>query len=94
MLNKQYVLLDDLAVHLESLAKDTTCPIHIAAEIDQILESVEPANVEEIIEGVWVYYSTTMMECSACQRHVPRHRYKRCPHCGAHMKGFDYECNS
>lgn len=40
---------------------------------------------EEIVFGDWLYYSTTMMECSICKRHVPIHRYERCPHCGSHM---------
>lgn len=35
--------------------------------------------------GVWNYYSTTMMECSRCERHVPRHKYEFCPHCGSKM---------
>lgn len=35
--------------------------------------------------GTWDYYSTTMMECSVCGRHVPRHRYAFCPHCGSEM---------
>lgn len=38
------------------------------------------------VKGTWKYYSSTMMECSACQRHVPNHRYKFCPHCGAKME--------
>lgn len=37
------------------------------------------------VEGTWKYYSSTMMECSICQRHVPHHRYDFCPHCGAKM---------
>ncbi len=39
----------------------------------------------EIKQGVWKYYSSTMMECSVCQRHTARHRYEFCPHCGAKM---------
>lgn len=35
--------------------------------------------------GTWEYYTPTMMECSACKRHVPRHQYKYCPHCGSIM---------
>lgn len=35
--------------------------------------------------GTWDYYSTTMMECSVCQKHVPRHRYNFCPECGSKM---------
>lgn len=33
--------------------------------------------------GEWTYYSTTMMECSVCKKHVPRHRYTYCPHCAS-----------
>lgn len=36
-------------------------------------------------QGTWDYYSTTMMECGVCGRHVPRHRYEFCPHCGSSM---------
>jgi hypothetical protein len=35
--------------------------------------------------GTWTYYSTTMMECSICGKHVARHRYKFCPECGSSM---------
>lgn len=33
--------------------------------------------------GTWKLYSSTMMECSNCKRHVPYHRYQYCPHCGS-----------
>lgn len=39
--------------------------------------------------GEWIPYSTTMMECSVCKKHTPRHRYNFCPHCGADMRGED-----
>ncbi len=39
--------------------------------------------VQPVIEGTWSLYSSTMMECSACKKHVPYHRYKFCPHCGS-----------
>jgi hypothetical protein len=42
---------------------------------------------DSVIQGTWKHYSTTMMECSVCKKHVPYHRYKYCPHCGARMKG-------
>jgi hypothetical protein len=45
------------------------------------------ADVVEVRHGEWDYYSTTMMECSVCKRHTPRHRYEFCPHCGAKMGG-------
>lgn len=36
-------------------------------------------------KGTWLYYSTTMMECSVCGRHTARHRFEFCPHCGSQM---------
>ena len=33
--------------------------------------------------GTWSNYSSTMMECSVCKKHVPYHRYTFCPHCGS-----------
>ena len=44
-------------------------------------------DVVEVKHGHWKHYSTTMMECSSCKRHVPRHKYEFCPYCGAIMKG-------
>jgi hypothetical protein len=40
--------------------------------------------------GTWVTYSSTMMECSSCKKHVPYHRYKYCPHCGSKNKKEAY----
>ena len=42
---------------------------------------VEP--VQPVIQGTWSLYSSTMMECSECKKHVPYHRYEYCPHCGS-----------
>lgn len=39
--------------------------------------------IDEQQTGEWNYYSTTMMECSVCKRHVARHRFAFCPHCGS-----------
>lgn len=38
------------------------------------------------IIGHWDHYSTTMMECSVCKKHVPKHRYNFCPECGTKMQ--------
>ncbi len=45
---------------------------------DAPVEAVQP-----VIEGTWSNYSSTMMECSECKKHVPYHRYTYCPHCGS-----------
>ena len=40
----------------------------------------------ESMSGTWSNYSSTMMECSNCKKHVPYHRYIYCPHCGSKNK--------
>lgn len=36
--------------------------------------------------GRWTMYSSTMMCCSSCGKHVPYHKYQYCPHCGSKNK--------
>ena len=36
--------------------------------------------------GTWSNYSSTVMECSNCKKHVPYHKYQYCPHCGSKNK--------
>jgi len=48
---------------------------------DATAEEVAP-----VIHGSWSNYSSTMMECSNCKKHVPYHRYTFCPHCGSKNK--------
>ena len=43
-------------------------------------------DVAPVVHGEWEYYTHTMMACSICKRHVPRHKSEYCPHCGAKMK--------
>lgn len=46
----------------------------------------QPAiNVAPVAHGHWKRYSTTMMVCSICEKHVAWHRYNYCPNCGAKM---------
>lgn len=40
-------------------------------------------------QGTWKDYSSTMMECSNCKKHVPYHRYTFCPHCGSKNRRAD-----
>lgn len=56
---------------------------------DALLQiDAEPAaDVAPVVHGEWEYYTHTMMACSICKRHVPRHKSEYCPHCGAKMDG-------
>lgn len=51
------------------------------------IKEIPAADVTPVVHGVWEYYTHTMMACSICKRHVPRHKSKYCPHCGAKMDG-------
>ena len=50
------------------------------------IDETPTVDAVEVVHGQWRYYSTTMQECSNCQRHTARHKFKYCPHCGAVME--------
>ena len=50
------------------------------------LNTLPTVDAVPVVHGRWRYYSTTMQECSECQRHTARHKFKYCPHCGAIME--------
>lgn len=51
----------------------------------EIIHRTPTVEVREVAYGSWKRYSATMMECSACKRHVTYHKYEYCPHCGTKM---------
>ena len=53
--------------------------------IENTLNEQPTVDAVEVVHGNWVYYSTTMQECSNCKRHTARHKFKYCPYCGATM---------
>ena len=54
-------------------------------DVIDMLESCHVVDAVEVVHGNWVYYSTSMQECSNCKRHTARHKFKYCPYCGAVM---------
>lgn len=52
----------------------------------RIVDEQPTVDAVVVVHGHWLYYSTTMQECSNCQRHTARHKFKYCPHCGAVME--------
>ena len=63
-------------------------------KVYQIISRIEEqptVDAVEVVHGHWRYYSTTMQECSNCQRHTARHKFKYCPHCGAIMEDKYHE---
>lgn len=53
--------------------------------VDEI-DNFPAADVAPVRRGQWKRYSTYMMECTQCGKHVARHRYYYCPNCGAKME--------
>lgn len=80
----RYVDIDKADVEQISCFYGSECRLE---DVKEWLDSLPTINVSEEKYGAWKHYSTTMMECSNCGRHVARHRYAFCSHCGVKMKG-------
>lgn len=52
----------------------------------ECLSNAPGVEAKPIVYTQWDDYSTSMMECRVCKKHVPRHRYKFCPNCGATVR--------
>lgn len=53
MVAEKYFKVDDIVPMLKSISDDTICPIHIAAELDQIAECLPSVWAVEVREGIW-----------------------------------------
>lgn len=85
----KYIDADKLLKDMEFVTNDTTCPLHIAATIDQTISLAETADVVEVKHAKWEinpdgYYPY----CGNCKTE-PKNGLmsKYCPHCGAKMDG-------
>ena len=92
----EYIKREALMKSLEFVTNDTTCPIHIAAEIDQIIEQEPAADVTEVRHGEWKQEKDGHCVCSECGRTRPYNRHidaienwacNYCHWCGAKMDG-------
>ena len=99
----RYIDADELLKAMEFVTNDTTCPLHIAAEIDQTISLSQTSDVEEVKHGHWIKTDRgvrknlntgqTMRvyayDCSCCGWHTGNQgaKFKRCPMCGAKMDG-------
>jgi hypothetical protein len=81
-------------LQISEIAKDLCSRYTICTCTDRDGHCSTPKQHAEIIYGLgykkqtagtWISYSSTMMECSVCKRHVPYHKYEFCPHCGSKM---------
>ena len=88
---------------VQTVLNDTACPLHIAAEIEQIIDLAPTVDAVPVIHGRWsekrwmtdddwgVINHRTIV-CSACKREIADGKQTRyCPNCGAKMDGKDSE---
>jgi len=92
---KRLIYLDDIKDALRSVSEDTTCPVHIAAEIDQIVELAPTVDAVEVVHGRWVNpymnrYGHPCHCCSICGFTASYQDKNYCPNCGAKIDG---DCN-
>ena len=88
---------EELRAAMQHIYNDPACPMHIAAEIEQIIDCAPAADVAPVVHGYWIRDSLFSNEfcnvssCSQCGELVeflinpPRY----CPSCGARMDGGD-----
>ena len=65
-MSEEYVSRSRLWELFTPLSKDKNCPIHIATEIDQIVETAEAENVRPVQHGHWYFTEYEYFSCSAC----------------------------
>ena len=71
---------------MESVIRDITNPYNDHDIEIEAWKLVEEDGWRKLNTGTWSNYSSTMMECSNCKKHVPYHKYAYCPHCGSKNK--------
>ena len=81
------------------ITDDITCPLHIAASIDQAIELAPTVDAVEVVHGRWTardiiakqagygqrYYNHAECKVSPCE--LFKVAYDYCPRCGVQMDG-------
>ena len=79
--------------NIQTVLNDTTCPIHIAAEIEYYLELEPAVDAVPVIHGQWIDenpddFLDPRLRCSICSKvESPLIKWRYCPNCGAKMDG-------
>ena len=66
-----------LKTDIQTILNDSTCPLHIAAEIEQYIELAPVVDAVPVVHGRWIKMTGMMppeyhghYECSECQWHM------------------------
>ena len=91
---KEYIEREALRKAMQTATDDPTCPIHIAATVDQYITEAPAADVAPVRHGRWVKHPTFNYKiCSVCSGGTPcdidgsEWLSRHCPSCGAKMDG-------
>ena len=88
----EYIERKALKEAFKSVTDDCTCPIHLAAEIDQILDQSPVADVAPVRLAKWEVVvgsdDKEHMVCTGCRKQQDLTGvFAYCPNCGAKMDG-------
>ena len=96
----EYIEREALIKSLEFVINDSTCPIHIAAYIEQIILQEPVVDVADVRHGYWYFVEYEYFSCSECgesyyngcdttaqakEKLQNSDCYNYCPYCGAKM---------
>lgn len=98
----EYIEREELMMAMASVCSDPTCPMHIATEIEQIVDCAPTIDVAPVVHGRLVRevrevtdaVSVKGWACSVCGGFVknqPVDRWRQCPFCGALFDGGDLD---
>lgn len=79
-------LASDISSKVSSMAAAGCDSKWVYRKVLESLENAPAVDARPVVYTQWDDYSTSMMECRVCKKHVPRHRYKFCPECGATVR--------
>lgn len=88
---KEYIEREGLREAMKHVYQDSTCPMHIAAEVDQYITEAPAADVVEVKHGRWTLHddgSGTCDQCHFTQKHIwdDDGWQNYCGVCGADMR--------
>lgn len=79
-------LASDISKNVSTLVAAECNPKWIYSKIMECVANAPAVNARPVVYTQWDDYSTSMMECRVCKKHVPRHKYKFCPECGSEVR--------
>ena len=94
----EYIKRESIQKALKNVTDDPSCPLFLAAMIEQYIDQEPAADVVEVKHGKWIEVQkeniwndiVPVIECSACGKYTVGTRgimtkFNYCPNCGAKM---------